>query len=315
MKLAILCSGQAGQHSRMLDDILDAPDCAELRALASEVLGQDIATWWRGLDAKQIFANANAQFAIALYQIATWARIASVVPQPAVVAGYSLGEVLAWHVAGALDVAQTLRLVRLRAELMDRVAATLPPGSGEGCMVLWRGRSTPAMRAARERAMTTHGLEIAIHRPGGDLVLGGPESAIDAFVADPAVQHADLKRLQVSVPSHTRWLADAVEPFRDALAASPLADPVVPVLAGIDGNVLRRRSDALANLPAQLARPLHWDWCQETLASLGVDVALELGPGNDLAKLLEMGEAGGAARGVEEFGSVAGLREWLEVHQ
>lgn len=315
MKLAILCSGQAGQHCRMLDGILDAPDCAELRALASDVLGHDVAAWWRGLDAKQIFANANAQFAIALYQIATWARIAPLVPQPAVVAGYSLGEALAWHVAGALDAVQTLRLVRLRAELMDKVAARLTRGSGEGCMVLWRGRSTPAMRAARERAIALHGLEIAIHRPGGDLVLGGPEAAIDAFVADPAVRHADLKRLQVSVPSHTRWLADAVAPFRDALAAAPLADPVVPVLAGIDGSVLRRRGDALAQLPAQLARPLHWDWCEETLASLGVDLALELGPGNDLAKLLENSEAGTAARGVEEFGAVAGLREWLEAHR
>ncbi|HJV27341.1 MAG TPA: acyltransferase domain-containing protein [Aromatoleum sp.] len=315
MKLAILCSGQAGQHCAMLDEVLGAPDCAELRALASDVLGQDVSAWWRGLETKQIFTNANAQFAIALYQIANWARVAPLVPQPAVVAGYSLGEVLAWHVAGALDAAQTLQLVRLRAKLMDGLAAGLESGSGEGCMLLWRGRSTPTMRAARERAISAHGVEIAIHRPGGDLVLGGPEAAIDAFVADPTVQHADLKRLQVTVPSHTRWLADAVEPFRDALAASSLRDPALPVLAGIDGRVLRRRSDALASLPAQLARPLHWDWCQETLASLGVDLALELGPGNDLAKLLEMGEAGVTARGAEEFGSAAGLREWLERHQ
>lgn len=311
MRLAILCSGQAGQHCRMLDEILVAPDCAELRALASAELGQDVVAWWRGLDEAQIFANANAQFAIALYQIATWARIAPVVPRPVVVAGYSLGEVLAWHVAGALDAAQTLRLVRVRAALMDRFA----PAGGSGCMVLWRGRSTPAMRTARERAVAAHGLTVAIHRPGGDLVLGGPAAAVDAFIADPAVQHADLKRLQVSVPSHTPWLTDAVRPFHDALAASPLADPQVPVLAGIDGTLLRHRQDALHHLPAQLARPLHWDWCQETLASLGVDVALELGPGNDLAKLLESGEAHTTARGIEEFGSSAALHDWLEIHQ
>jgi [acyl-carrier-protein] S-malonyltransferase len=106
-----------------------------------------------------------------------------------------------------------------------------------------------------------------------------------------------------------------VQPFQDALAASSLGDPQVPVLAGIDGSLLRRREDALTHLPAQLARPLRWDWCQETLASLGVDVALELGPGDDLAKLLETGAPGTAARAIEEFGSTAALRDWLDVHR
>lgn len=315
MRLAILCSGQAGQHCRMLDDVLAAPDCAQLRALASDVLEQEVTTWWRSLDTRQIFANANAQFAIALYQIATWSRVAPLAPRPSVVAGYSLGELIAWHVAGALDAEQTLRLVRLRAALMDRAAARLAAGSGGGCMLLWRGRSSPAMRAARTAALAVHGLVVAIHRPGGDLVLAGPEAAIDTFLADPVLRHADLKRLQVSVPSHTRWLAEAVAPFHDALAASMTRDPELPVVAGIDGAVLRRRTDALSQLPAQIAQPLHWDWCQETLGSLGIDVALELGPGNDLAKLLENGGAGVAARGIEEFGPGGGLRDWLEARE
>ncbi|MBL8472056.1 MAG: hypothetical protein KF778_02870 [Rhodocyclaceae bacterium] len=123
MKLAILCSGQAGQHAGMLDRVLCDPASRRLRATASEVLGCDIAQWWRGLDATQIFDNANAQFAIALCQIAAWARLQPLLPQPpVVVAGYSLAEVLAWHVAGALDAASTLRLVRARAHLMDRHA-------------------------------------------------------------------------------------------------------------------------------------------------------------------------------------------------
>lgn len=311
MKLAILCSGQAGQHCRMLDDILAAPDCGELRAAASEVLGQEVDAWWRGLDEQAIFANANAQFAIALFQIATWARISSLVPAPAVVAGYSLGEVLAWHVAGALGAADTLRLVRERAASMDRHA---PAGEG-ACMVLWRGRSTPAMRAARERAMAAHGLAVAIHRPGGDLVLGGPAAAVDAFMADPAVANADLKRLQVSVPSHTNRLAGAAESFRETLAASRIGDPRVLVLAGIDGSLLRRREDGLSHLSRQLAEPLRWDWCEETLASLGVDMALELGPGNDLAKLLENDVPGVSARAVEEFAHPTEVSNWLAAHQ
>lgn len=313
MRLAILCSGQAGQHAAMLDTVLAAPDCAGLRETASAVLEQDVADWWRGLDEAALFTNANAQFAIALYQLAAWQRLAPCLPQaPVVVAGYSLGEVIAWHVAGALDAADTLHLVRERARLMNACLPAAPAGAG--CMALWRGRLTPAMRAARDRALARHGIEIAIHRPGGDLVLGAPQAAMDAFIADPAVAHADLKRLPVEVPSHTRWLADAVAPFKHALGARALRDPSMPVVAGIDGTPQRTSRQGLDTLPRQLAEPLHWDWCMETLGSLAVDMAIELGPGNDLAKQVENDIPGAMARAVEEFATPRALGEWLERH-
>ena len=314
MKLAILCSGQAGQHAAMLDTFLAAPDCATLRETASAVLGQDVAAWWRGLDEAALFTNANAQFAIALYQIATWQRLAPCLPQaPVVVAGYSLGEVIAWHVAGAIDAADTLRLVRERARFMN--ACVPAAAAGAGCMALWRGRLTPAMRTARDAAFSRHGIETAIHRPGGDRVLGAPQAAMDAFMADPAVADADLKRLPVEVPSHTRWLADAVAPFRDTLSALAPHDPAMPVLAGIDGTPQRTARQGLDSLPRQLAEPLHWDWCMETLAALVVDIAIELGPGNDLAKQLEIEISGANARAVDEFATPRDVSDWLERHR
>lgn len=73
-----------------------------------------------------------------------------------------------------------------------------------------------------------------------------------------------------------------------------------------------RLEDAPNYLPAQLGRSLRWDWCQETLLSLGVDVALELGQANDLAKLLEASGQGISARAVEELTSTASIKAWLE---
>jgi [acyl-carrier-protein] S-malonyltransferase len=316
MRLAILCSGQARQNCRMLDEILTAPDCADLCALASDILEQDVARWWHALDETTLFFNANAQFAIALYQIATWQRIAPLVStpesQPVVVAGYSVGEVIAWHVAGALDAAATLRLIRTRAALMDQQVSATDAGR---CMLLWRGRSTPAMRAARQKAMASHGLSPAIYRPNGEWVLGGPASAVSAFRNDPAVRDASLRCLSVFVPSHTGYLQAAVAPFRDAVSAEHPAAPRMPVLAGIDGRLLRQGTDAADALSAQLAQPVRWDWCEETLGSLGVDVGLELGPGSDLAKMLEESGEGIVARAVEEFGSPASMSDWLDRHR
>lgn len=309
MKLAILCSGQAGQHAGMLDQLLADPASAGLRATASELLGRDLADWWHGLGSAEIFANANAQFAIALCQIAAWARLAPLLPEPpAVVAGYSLGEVLAWHVAGALDAAATLRLVRARAGLMDRHA---PAAGGAGCMLLWRGRMSPARRAAVTRALAAHGLAPAIERAAGERVFAGPAAAVDAVLADAAVAGAELKRLAVGVPSHTAWLAGAVAPFRAELDAAPLRDPCVAVLAGIDGSVLRQRRQALDYLPRQIAQALRWDWCVDTLASLGVDTALEMGPGKDLAQMTEAALPGVRARALEDFAGATDIRDWL----
>lgn len=308
MKLAILCSGQAGQHPRMLDELLTAPDLASLRDTASTVLGQDIADWWHGLSDEQIFLNENAQFAIAFYQLAHWSRLSVCIPKPDVIAGYSLGEVLAWHIAGAMDACSTLRLVQQRAALMDRYS---PLSHDNGCLVLWRGRMSPHMRAVRERLLVKHRLTVAIYRPGGDLVLGGQEEGVNDLLEDPETPMANVMRLNVSVPSHTAWLSAAVEPFRESVVAHALINPQMPVLSGIDGRVLRHGEDAAHALSQQLAHPLHWDWCQESLSSMGIQVALELGPGSDLAKLFASSAEQAACRSIEEFSSIAALQEWI----
>ena len=293
----------------MLDGFLVAPEFSELREMASEVLQQDVRIWWNSLEAEDIFTNAIAQFSIALYQIATWSKVSKIVPTPVVVAGYSIGELLAWHIAGAMDAYTTLRMVRERAALMDRYA---PPHGENGCLVLMRGRTTPAMRTARERIIAEHGLTVAIYRTDGDLVLGGAATDVSAFLNASDLYQADLKRLKVSVPSHTYSLHKAVAPFRGYLSEHIQNDPLFPVLSGIDGSVLRRRNDGTIALSEQLARPLHWDWCVENLASFMIDVGLELGPGNDLAKQVEKAINGTSVRSVDAFASIAELEDWLK---
>lgn len=308
MKYALLCSGQAGQSAELLDALLAAPDLADLRALAGELLGEPLERWWRGLGSEGVFENGPAQFAIALYQIAAWTRLKPLLPPPAVVAGYSLGEVVAWHVAGALDARATLQLVRERAALMDRHA----PAAGGG-LLLWRGRSTPAMRAARDRCMQAHGLAIAIQRPDGSLVLGGTRAGIARFLAEPELAGVDLRPLPVSVPSHTPLLAGAVQPFAERIASHPFQTIDTAVLAGIDAHPQHRQEEAVVSLSSQLAGTLRWDWCTETLLSLGVAAAIELGPGKDLATQLQTC-AGIPARALSEFGSPAACADWLQAH-
>ena len=308
MRLAILCSGQAGQHRGMLDGLLAAPECEPVRQAASAALGRDVAAWWNGLDEQAIFLNANAQFAIAYYQVATWTRIARLLPEISLVAGYSLGELIAYHVAGALDAEETFKLVRARALLMD--AATTGSGTG-GCMALWRGRVSPATLAARDRAIADCGLDIAIKRRTGEEVLAGPSDAIARFVADFRAANPSLVRLPVTIPAHTHYLAAAADSFRDVLSASAIAPPRVTVLGSVDAAPVRSRDQAIAALSRQIATTIRWDRCMDALAEFGIDAAIELGPGNDLARLVEAEQPQIRTRAVDDFGDYRALADWL----
>jgi len=310
MRLAILCSGQAGQRRDMLDELLLAPECAPVRDAASAALGQDVAQWWNALDEHKIFLNANAQFAIAYYQIATWSRIAPLLPQVSLVAGYSLGELIAYFVAGSLDAEETFRLVRERARLMDAAAAGIN-SSGSGCMALWRGRVSSATLAARDRAIADYGLYVAIRRRTGEEVLAGPSEAIARFVAELQPLNPNLLRLPVTIPSHSHYLAAAADSFRDILHASAIAAPRVTVLAAVDAAPVRSREQAIAALSRQIATTIRWDGCMDALAEFGIDAVIELGPGNDLARLVEAEHPQIAARAVSDFRDYRALSDWL----
>jgi [acyl-carrier-protein] S-malonyltransferase len=291
----------------MLDGLLDAPECANVRVMASAALGQDVMQWWRALDDKEIFLNSNAQFAIACYQIATWQRITSLLPQVCLVAGYSLGELLAYHIAGALDAAETYRLVLERARLMDEAMK----GSSGGCMALWRGRVSPATLAKRDQLIAEYGLTVAIKRRPGEEVLAGTAAAVARFIVEMQPLNPNLIGLPVTIPSHSHYLAAAADAFRKVLTTSSIAAPRIPVLGGVDAAPVRTREQAINALSRQMATTVNWDGCMDTLAESGIDRVIELGPGNDLAKLLEAKHLHIAARSVSDFRDYRALADWL----
>jgi [acyl-carrier-protein] S-malonyltransferase len=309
MRLAILCSGQAGQHHNMLDELLVAPECELIRQAATKVLGQDVTQWWASLDDQKIFFNSNAQFAIAFYQLATWARIAPLLPQVSLIAGYSLGELIGYHIAGALSATETFELVRTRARLMDESAAS--QNEAGGCMVLWRGRVSPATLAARDRAIAEFGLDVAIRRKTGEEVFAGSSDAIEKFVAEFKLSNPNLVRLPVTIPAHSHYLAKASASFRDFLNDSSISAPLITMLGTVDAMPIWSRDEAINALSGQISSTIRWNECMDALAESGIDKAIELGPGNDLAKLLGTEHPHVAAHSVEDFGNYKALVDWL----
>lgn len=302
--LAILCPGQGAQHPAMLALALGSPEGARVVGEASDVLGRDAAALVAA-GGPDLFRNALAQPLLCAAELATWAALREALPRPVLFAGYSLGELIAYGCAGALHAPDAIALAVERAAAMDRASA----GAGASGLVGLRGLTVARVEALAAAA----GAHVAIVNGPDHCVVGGAVGSLarveEAALAAGATQ---AKRLPIEVAAHTAALAPAVAPFAAALARAPLRDPPIPVLAGIDGSLVRTRGDAIAALSRQLAERIEWARCLAAAAELGCRVFLELGPGVALTKMASEVVPGAAARSVCDFRSLGGVAAWVD---
>ena len=301
-RLAILCPGQGAQHPAMFD--MARTDPAANRLLdawfADPALG---ATLRAGLGEER-FTNRIAQPAIVAATLAMWSALQATIAPPALVAGYSIGELSAYGVAGALESVAVITLAIERARMMD---ACVVDGAGQG-MVALSGMPSGSVNDL----LASCGFYPAIVTGDDALVAGGPAERRDelAQAAIAAGGHATV--LPVAVASHTPMLAGAVAPFAARLAYAHWRTPAFPLLSGISAEPVFDAKKAMAELPRQIAEPIRWRECMDALTEAGVTVALELGPGAALSRMLQSRNPNIACRSVSEFRSLDGIRAWLE---
>ncbi|WP_338053796.1 acyltransferase domain-containing protein [Tardiphaga robiniae] len=201
MTLAILCSGQGPQHPQMFALTGDTSEAANLFAHASTLLGgRDPRTMARVDSNEALHQNRVGQILCTLQALAATSILRDAWPRKLIVAGYSVGEVAAWSVAGLLDATTTLDLVSRRAEAMD--AASIP---GDGLLFV-RGLS----RGVIEDLCNNYDVAVDIVNPGDAYVLGGAGKALDALAEKAkTIGAARVVRVAVNVASHTSRLAAA----------------------------------------------------------------------------------------------------------
>lgn len=305
MALGILCSGQGRQHPAMFNLTGEVAAAEPLFGQAASLLGGiDPRALVRAATGAELHHNRIGQVLCTLQALAAATALQDVVSGPIVVAGYSVGELAAWGVAGALAMADTLALAARRAEIMDAVA-----GAGEGLLFV---RGLP--RSTVEELCGRHDAPIAIINPGGAFVLGGLRSGLDALAKEATAMHAArVVDVPVEVASHTPRLAKASTEFRDVLgrvaAAEPRAD--VRLLSGIDGSPVSGCQSGLDKLAAQISHPVQWADCLQGCIEAGVTCFFELGPGGALSEMAAGMSPGIPARCLEDFRTLDGARVWL----
>jgi [acyl-carrier-protein] S-malonyltransferase len=260
----------------------DDPVVRATFAEASSALGFDLWDMVTNGPAEALNQTVNTQPAmlaagVAVYRL--WLARGGAAPR--LMAGHSLGEYTALVCAGALDFADAIRLVRLRAEAMQ---SAVPEGVGAMAAVL--GLDDDGVRAACAEAAQGEVLEAVNFNSPGQVVIAGNKAAVERGMV--LAKEKGAKRalpLPVSVPSHCALMKPAAEKLRVALAAIEVRPVSVPVLHNADV-ASHATPDAIRDaLARQLYSPVRWVETMFALRDQGIQLIAECGPGKVLAGL------------------------------
>ena len=127
-------------------------------------------------------------------------------------------------------------------------------------------------------AIDKHGLTPANDNGPGQIVAAGTREQLDAFAEDPPAK-ARLIPLSVAGAFHTEHMQPAVGHLAGLARSVSTHDPRVPLISNRDGKIVHDGRDMLARIVGQIASPVRWDLCLETMTDLGVTGVLEMPPG------------------------------------
>jgi len=288
--LVVLAPGQGSQTPGFLRPWLEDPTFATRFAWLSSVADMDLVHYGTEADAETI---RDTQVAQPLLVAAGLVAALELFPHPTdafeqvgAVAGHSVGELGAAAGARVMTAEQAMVLVRERGKAMAKAAAVTPTG-----MTAVVGGQRDEVLAA----IAQHGLTAANDNGPGQVVAAGTMEQLAALAAAPPTR-ARLIPLSVAGAFHTEHMAPAVDHLSRLAAAVSTHDPRTPLISNRDGQVVHDGRDVLRRLVGQIARPVRWDLCMETMLDLGVTGVIEMPPAGTLT-----GIAKRAMKGVETF--------------
>lgn len=282
MSFAFFFPGQGSQSLKMMSGFENAAIVKTTFEEASEALNQDLWEMMNGEDEQIIAQTVNTQPLMLTAGIATYrAYLEAGGIAPSVVAGHSLGEYSALVAAGSLNFSDAVKLVRLRAELMQ---SAVPQGVGAMAAIL--GLEDEQVRQICREAEQNEVCEAVNLNSPGQIVIAGNVAAVERAMI--AAKEAGAKRalpLPVSVPSHCRLMKPAAEKLAEALQNIQVQTPQIRVIHNADVAAYTETAQIKDALVRQLYSPVRWTETVTQLVSEGITRSAECGPGKVLAGL------------------------------
>jgi [acyl-carrier-protein] S-malonyltransferase len=281
--VAFVFPGQGSQSLGMLAELgAQHPLVLETFKEASAALGYDLWALTQQGPEESLNQTDKTQPAVLTASIALWRLwLAEGGARPAYVAGHSLGEYSALVAAGSLTLADAVKLVERRGQLMQEAVP-----SGQGGMAAILGLDDAVVIAACAEAAQGDVVSAVNFNSPGQVVIAGARAAVDRAIEVCKAKGAKRALpLPVSVPSHCELMRPAAERFAESIAAIDWQVPQIPLVQNVTASVVSDLDTLKADLLQQLYKPVRWVESIQTLATQGALQLVECGPGKVLAGL------------------------------
>ena len=257
-------------------------ECRAVFEEADAALGEPLSRLCFEGPEERLALTENTQPAILTVSVAAARLLQARGVEPAWVAGHSLGEYSAHVVAGTLDFADAVRIVRRRGRYMQEA---VPVGAGAMAALLGADEAL-AVQACAEAAEGEVVSPANINAPGQVVIAGARDAVARAGQRARALGARRVVPLPVSAPFHCALMKPAEQRLAPELRALRAHDPRVPVIANVDAEPKTTARAAVDALVAQVSAPVRWQEVVSRLASAGVRAYVEVGPGTVLSGLV-----------------------------
>ena len=305
MSVGILLPGQGSQHAGMADPWIEHPVGRAVLEEASEALGEDVVALCR--DPSRLADTAAVQPALVACDVAAAEVLGAFGLRPAVAAGHSVGEYAALVVTGAIPLAPAIRAVAERGRAMAE-ASRESPGAMTALIGLGPNDADEVSTVAGRGGV----LAVANLNSPTQTVLSGSRDAVERAEDMARSRGAKAVRLKVAGAFHSPLMRPAVQPVRAAVARIPFEPPRVPVVPNGSAEPETRPSVLRDLLSRHVTSAVRWERSMRAMADMGVDLFVETGPGDVLAKLAKRCVQGARAVSVNDPDQAEALAAAME---
>jgi len=277
MAIAWVFPGQGSQKLGMAAGVLELPGARERFAEASDLLGRDLLAICdgsaKGPDA-DLNSTGNTQPALYVLESLLVDGLRAQGRTADLVAGHSLGELVALYAARVFDFTTGLGLIQARSALMAE--------AGGGAMTAVMGFD----RAELDALVAGHdGVVIANDNSSAQVVLSGTPEAVAQVSGALTCKRAIP--LAVSGAFQSSFMAGPAARFAATLDTVAFADAAIPVLSNTDPTPQTDGAALKHRLRDQMTTGVRWRETMDALVAAGVDTTVEIGPGNVLSGLIK----------------------------